>query len=94
MNGIGGFGHQPNPPPEKGPQMPNTTDSTEIEHENRLDLLRPHADKLLMAALAQGHYRLAVQCGRCGTWLVAPASIKRLLGPVCARHAKTEAGAA
>jgi hypothetical protein len=79
--------------------MPNTPNPTEIERENpmladRLELLRPHADKLLMSALAQGHLRLAVQCERCGTWLVAPASVKRHLGPVCARHAQAEAGAA
>lgn len=58
--------------------------------DDHLELLRDPADKLLMAALAQGGFRLAVQCERCGTWLVAPASVKRHLGPVCARHAQNE----
>ena len=31
--------------------------------------------------------RLAVQCARCGGWLVSPASIRARLGPVCAAHA-------
>lgn len=70
----------------------------EVMLDDYLELHRDHADKILMAALADGHFRLAVQCSRCGTWLVAPSSVRRHLGPVCARHAAaeatTEAGAA
>lgn len=63
--------------------------------EERLELLRDPADKLLAAALRGGALRLAVPCSRCGTWLVAPSSVRRHLGPVCARHAASEeAGAA
>lgn len=62
--------------------------------DDRLELLRNPAEKLLAAALAGGNFRLAVQCTRCGTWLVAPTSVRRHLGPVCARHAEAEAGAA
>lgn len=32
-------------------------------------------------------YRLAVRCTRCGQWLVAPSSVRRHLGPVCAAKA-------
>ncbi|MGV9818397.1 DUF6011 domain-containing protein [Nocardia xishanensis] len=35
--------------------------------------------------------RLAVQCRRCGNWLVAAASVDRRLGPACARHGMTQA---
>ncbi|KZF00883.1 hypothetical protein A2J03_09880 [Rhodococcus sp. EPR-157] len=59
-----------------------------------LEKLRDPADKLLAAALRDGTFRLAVQCSRCGTWLVAPSSVKRHLGPVCARHAQAQAGVA
>ncbi|MDJ0359705.1 DUF6011 domain-containing protein [Rhodococcus sp. H29-C3] len=79
--------------------MTTQPDSTEQEPVNdrlddHLEMLRDPADKLLRAALAQGGFRLAVQCERCGTWLVAPSSVKRHLGPVCARHAQSEAGVA
>lgn len=75
--------------------MTTKAQSTQVEHGNavlddHLEAIRPHADKLLMSALAQGNFRLAVQCERCGTWLVAPSSVKRHLGPVCARHAQNE----
>ncbi|MFR9767089.1 DUF6011 domain-containing protein [Nocardia sp. SC052] len=35
--------------------------------------------------------RLAVQCRRCGNWLVSAASVDRRLGPTCARHGMTQA---
>lgn len=75
--------------------MLSPTNSTAERPENELlddhfELLRAPSEKLLMAALAQGGFRLAVQCTRCGTWLVAPTSVRRHLGPVCARHAQNE----
>lgn len=77
--------------------MPSPTNSTAERPENELlddhlELLRAPSEKLLMAALAQGHYRLAVQCERCGTWLVAAKSVQRHLGPVCARHSRIAGG--
>ncbi len=70
---------------------PNTTDRG---RENAvladyLELLRDPSDKLLASALRSGAFRLAVQCTACGTWLVAESSVRRHLGPVCAR--RTEA---
>lgn len=35
--------------------------------------------------------RLAVQCKRCGGWLVSAASVARRLGPACARSERAEA---
>lgn len=79
--------------------MTSSSDSTAANHademlDDYLELLRDPADKLLAAALRGGMFRLAVQCSRCGTWLVAPTSVRRHLGPVCARHNQSEAGAA
>ncbi|MBF6515294.1 hypothetical protein IU421_13485 [Nocardia cyriacigeorgica] len=34
--------------------------------------------------------RLAVQCKRCGGWLVSAASVARRLGPACARSERAE----
>nr|WP_141215420.1 DUF6011 domain-containing protein [Rhodococcus sp. 15-649-1-2] len=72
--------------------------STRVEHENlllddHLEKLRDPADKLLAAALRDGTYRLASRCHACGAWLVHPASIKRHMGPVCAKRAQ-QCGAA
>lgn len=62
------------------PEVQPTGISTEY-NENLID----PADKLLMAALRGGTFRLAVRCTVCGTWLVAPASVRRHMGPRCAR---------
>ncbi|MFE3081804.1 DUF6011 domain-containing protein [Nocardia tengchongensis] len=35
--------------------------------------------------------RVAVQCARCGGWLVAAESVAARLGPVCARHSRVDA---
>lgn len=35
--------------------------------------------------------RLAVQCKRCGGWLVSAASVARRMGPACARSDRAEA---
>ncbi|MBE7194980.1 MAG: hypothetical protein INR66_21195 [Gordonia polyisoprenivorans] len=46
-----------------------------VDHERRLyDLL---------AELIEHGYRPAVQCTRCGSWLVAEASVAACKGPVC-----------
>jgi hypothetical protein len=84
---------------QKGHHHMPSPDTTQPDHENplledHLELLRNPAEKLLMAALRSGDYRLAVQCKRCGTWLVATTSVKKHLGPVCARNTAAEGGAA
>lgn len=35
--------------------------------------------------------RLAVQCKRCGGWLVSAASVARRMGPACARSERADA---
>lgn len=37
--------------------------------------------------------RLAVQCARCGGWLVSAESVARRMGPTCARHGRAAAAA-
>ncbi|WP_369426212.1 DUF6011 domain-containing protein [Rhodococcus sp. T2V] len=61
------------------PTPDTTTEAPEFD-ENLIDA----ADKLLQAALRGHAFRLAVQCHVCGTWLVAPESVRRHLGPRCA----------
>lgn len=56
--------------------------------DDELEKLRDPADKLLAAALRDGTYRLASQCHSCGAWLVDPVSVRRHLGPVCAKREK------
>lgn len=56
--------------------------------DDELEKLRDPADKLLAAALRDGTYRLASQCQSCGAWLVDPVSVRRHLGPVCAKREK------
>lgn len=51
------------------------------------------ADRLMAAALRNGTYRLASQCSACGAWLVNPVSIRRHLGPRCAKR-QQDGGAA
>lgn len=41
------------------------------------------ADAAALAAAAERGFRLAVQCTRCGQWLVAAESVRAHLGPVC-----------
>ncbi|TLF96780.1 hypothetical protein FEK35_27195 [Nocardia cyriacigeorgica] len=38
--------------------------------------------------------RLAVQCKRCGGWLVSAASVARRMGPACARSERADAARA
>ncbi|VBA61228.1 DUF6011 domain-containing protein [Mycobacterium attenuatum] len=42
------------------------------------------ADLAVLIAAAERGYRLATRCLRCGQWLVAPSSVRRHMGPVCA----------
>ena len=56
--------------------------------DEELEKLHHPADKLLAAALRSGTYRLASRCQSCGAWLVDPVSIRRHLGPVCAKREK------
>lgn len=41
------------------------------------------ADLAVLHAAAERGYRLAVQCTRCGQWLVAATSVRAHIGPVC-----------
>jgi hypothetical protein len=41
------------------------------------------ADEKVLAAASERGYRLAIQCTRCGQWLVAAESVRRHMGPVC-----------
>lgn len=41
------------------------------------------AELAVLNAAAELGYRLAVQCTRCGAWLVASKSVALHLGPVC-----------
>lgn len=52
------------------------------------------ADRLLRAALRGTTFRLAVRCDVCGTWVTHPASVRRHRGPVCAKRAQEQEGAA
>ena len=45
------------------------------------------ADLDLLIAAAERGFRIAVQCTRCRQWLVSPKSVRRHLGPVCAKRA-------
>ena len=41
------------------------------------------ADAAVLAAASERGYRLAVQCTRCGQWVVAHQSVAAHMGPVC-----------
>jgi hypothetical protein len=41
----------------------------------------------LLARAAERGFRLATRCTRCSQWLVAPSSIRRHMGAVCAARA-------
>lgn len=49
------------------------------------------ADLDVLIAAAERGYRLATRCLRCGQWLVAPSSVRRHLGPVCAAKVAADA---
>jgi hypothetical protein len=40
----------------------------------------------VLADAAELGYRLAVQCRCCGSWLVADRSVRKFIGPVCAKR--------
>ncbi|MDC9012048.1 DUF6011 domain-containing protein [Mycobacterium marinum] len=52
------------------------------------------ADIAILNAAAERGFRLAVRCARCSQWLVAPASVRRHLGPVCATRVAADEGVA
>ncbi|MDC8992502.1 DUF6011 domain-containing protein [Mycobacterium marinum] len=58
------------------------------QHEPHVD---DRADIAILIAAAERGFRLAVRCTRCQQWLVAPASVRRHLGPVCRRKAVANA---
>jgi hypothetical protein len=55
-------------------------------HDQQLDRLIDPADKLLLAALREGTYILAVRCRTCGAPLTAQLSRARGIGPACRRR--------
>ncbi|BCQ09662.1 hypothetical protein JMUB5695_03112 [Mycobacterium heckeshornense] len=46
------------------------------------------AEQRVLAAAYRLGYRLAVQCVRCGQWLVAERSVRDHIGPVCRTRAQ------
>jgi hypothetical protein len=48
------------------------------------------AELELLAKAAEMGFRLATRCSSCGAWISNPVSIRRHLGPVCAKKAVTE----
>lgn len=74
-------------PPQSRP-IPNTTDAAKITAYRRQDgytapTADDRADAAVLVAAAERGFRLAVQCVRCGQWLVAAQSVRAHLGPVC-----------
>lgn len=80
-------------PERKGPGLAGAPSTTPIAD---TDITRPlglqqhepltvddRADIAILTAAAERGFRLAVRCARCRQWLVAPASVRRRLGPVC-----------
>ncbi|WP_222647271.1 DUF6011 domain-containing protein [Rhodococcus sp. BP-241] len=59
-----------------------------IDPDEQFEKVVDPADRLLNAALRSGTFRLASQCTACGAWLVNPVSIRRHLGPRCAKRAQ------
>lgn len=49
------------------------------------------ADLDVLIAAAERGFRLATRCLRCNQWLVAPASVRAHLGPVCRRKVVADA---
>ncbi|WP_099319530.1 DUF6011 domain-containing protein [Mycobacterium ostraviense] len=71
----------------------DATQSTAPWRQDRHDPLsaEDRADLDVLIAAAERGYRLATRCLRCGQWLVAPSSVRRHLGPVCAAKAAADA---
>lgn len=57
-----------------------------VAKEHDIERLVDPADKLLLAALRQGTYILAVRCRTCGAPLTAARSKARGIGPACRRR--------
>jgi hypothetical protein len=73
----------------------NTTDTAEHIAPWRHDRHEPlttedRADLDVLVAAAERGFRLATRCIRCNQWLVAPSSIRRHMGAVCAAKAVAE----
>jgi hypothetical protein len=76
---------RPAPPQDRPPR--NTTSAyqfTAAPHEPIT--AEDRADIDVLVAAAERGFRLATRCSACGQWLVSPASVRRHLGPVCARR--------
>ncbi len=61
--------------------------SADVTTDIDLDQYLDPADRLMLAALRQGNYVLAVVCSVCGKPLTARASRARGVGPTCRRRA-------
>lgn len=81
-------------PPQDRP-LPNTTNDSEFTRLLGLHRHEPldaetRAELDLLAKAAEMGFRLATQCTACGAWISSPKSIRRHLGPVCAKRAVAE----
>jgi hypothetical protein len=71
-----------------GRPLRNYTDAAKSNGHRRQDgyaapTAEDRADTAVLAAAAQRGFRLAVQCLRCGQWVVAHESVAAHMGPVC-----------
>ncbi|WP_420063900.1 DUF6011 domain-containing protein [Mycobacterium marinum] len=83
-------------PPQNRPSPNATNGYTEFTGQLGLQPHEPltvddRADLAVLNAAAERGFKLAVRCTRCKQWLVAPASVRRHLGPVCATKAVADA---
>jgi hypothetical protein len=74
------------------PLSDNITDTAEHIAPWRQDWHEPltaedRADIDVLVAAAERGFRLATRCTACGAWISNPISIRRHLGPVCAKRA-------
>ncbi|MDC9015123.1 DUF6011 domain-containing protein [Mycobacterium marinum] len=87
------------PASEPAPTTTATVDTAEFSAPWRQDRSEPltaddRADIAILNAAAERGFRLAVRCTRCHQWLVAPSSVRRHLGPVCAQKVAADEGVA
>jgi hypothetical protein len=79
-------------PPQNRPS-PNTngysSDFTRLLALQRHDPLdaETRGEIELLAKAAEMGFRLATRCTRCNQWIVAPSSVRRHMGAVCAKKA-------
>ena len=83
--------------PARTAESPNSTASTvkisdiPRHHHHEPLTVEDGLDTAVLAAAAERGYRLAARCIRCSQWFVAPASVARYLGLVCAGKAEVAA---